>query len=244
MNLLTVRFHGICVHFNRKLNPSLDLPAAHRVVLPYFPNGLVWNGKKILVHEPTVTLSYPGFEKTLEPKEVTFTLDKVSLTGEVTPTFECPPHLKEILPDMEVDPAVVVGKQKPATMYFDLDEGIFNGIELHGSAATELTIPTETTEMVLIERPWHGGETPWLLPMPATITVSNMAKDPEADGMADFILSFAVGKPFPPCEEHVKPPCDAKKFQTALEHAMSATLECLKVQSGDIGPGCSNSQFP
>jgi hypothetical protein len=248
MNTLTVEFHGICVHFNRDENPSLDLPTPHRILLPFVKDGFTWDGKTILVHQPQVSVQSNTVVSPFAPMFMTLTLSALTDHSEVTTTFNCPPRLKTIFPEMELRPEVVTEGAAPATTYFDIREGTLSGIEIEGSAGTRLTIETELSAVVLTKTLWHhesehhpsGHHHPSVDPvtieLPALITVSNFAKDPDSDFEADFILSFTVGSPFPP--PVTKPLLDG------LEHALGDVTICLKAANQDIGPGCSNSQFP
>lgn len=235
---LTIEFHGICVHFSRAANPSLNLPAAHRVVLPYLPDGLHWNQQKILVHRPVLAVMTPGGPLEMDPMNATLSLSTLTDKMSLTSTFQCQPNLLGILPGMTIDPAVVTGEAAPAAVYFDIDEGTMSGIEIRGSAGMRLAIETERSEVALKQKYWGGdSETVTMLPLPATIVLSNIAKDPESDLAADFIISFAVGKPFPPAP--------TPEFILALEAALAVTMICLPPSASmDLGPGCSNSQFP
>lgn len=233
MNILTVEFHGMCVHFNREGNPSLGLPAAHRVVLTYLPNGLHWNGHKIQEHLPEVTVNDEPLAISLG---ATLSLGQLMDESRMSSTFRCPPSLLSVHPDMVLNVPVIVDEAPPAAIYFDINEGVLNGIDIGGSAGTKLTIETEAAEAVLNIDQWDGTSFSLTIGLPATIVVSNMTKEKKFDDDADFIISFAVGKPFPP-----EP---TEKFTGRLKTALEAAMGCLKSDSQDIGPGCSNSQFP
>jgi len=235
MSLLEIEFHGICVFFSMASNPELNLPTAFRVVVPFVPEPFTWNGETIYVHEPHMSIEHEEVVEMIDPLGTTITLGPLDAQPFVQGMQECPPHLPSIFPAMTLNLDVVTGQMPPAGFYFDFNQGSLIDINVQGAAATLLTIDTSSTTAGLTIDRWGGGHESKSIPLPARILVSNTAKDPTSDFDFDFIVSYAVGLPFPPPDSIAEP----------LNAALEQTLICSGPSpSQDLGPGCSNSQFP
>ncbi|HJQ39853.1 MAG TPA: hypothetical protein VKB93_22145 [Thermoanaerobaculia bacterium] len=239
MNTLIVEFHGICVHFSRELNPSLGLPAPHRVVIPFVTEPIPWLGKTIQIHAPYMAIqtTASAVPEQSVPVGVTLALDPLPEPLGVSGFLPCAVPLKAIYPDMILNTAVVMEQQSPAAAYFDIHQGTLSNINIEGSAATRLTIETAATEAWLTKTRWDGvvervrislQESP-----PAVILMSNIAKAKD-DQLDDFILNFAVATHFPPPHD----------IQPKMLEMLEGVTNCLISTTGDLGPGCSNSTFP
>jgi hypothetical protein len=236
LNQLHVEFHGICVLLSRELNPSLNLPAAHRVVLPFVTDRVPWRGKTVQVHAPWVEIRSASGERHSLPLNVTLALESLPGTQGVSGSLPCAVPLKSIYPDMVLDKAVVTEQRSPAAAYFDIDQGTLSNISIEGSAATRLTIETTAAKAHLKKTMWNGAieNIPILLEeTPALILFSNIAKAKD-DQLDDFILNFSVGTVFPPPES----------IEPKMMEILLGVSNCIASPIGDLGPGCSNSTFP
>lgn len=249
---LTVHFHGVAVHFNQVDNPELDLgTAAHRVVIPHYDKELQWGPKKIAVHEPFLHTDVeldlpclPRMEKGKGRKKgkhsyrlngVTFRVAGVDKLVGIQRKMECFPKLKTIWPEMVLDHAVVTGKKAPAAAYFDTTNGRLEAKERDGSAAATLVIEHEKDTAVLEVECWRGGSQQITVHLPATLTFEDTGRD-KADGLSDFVLDYLVATKLPPADLDL----------SALEKvaACIGRSPSREVEPGELGPGCSNSQYP
>ena len=250
-NLLTVDFHGICVHFHREDNQDLDLPQAHRVVMPFVDAATSWNNETIQIHEPVIQINNDDPQTLLH---TTLSLSPLTNQSDVTVSFECPPSLQDIFgtTEMVADASIVVHGGSPAGAYFDINEGTLTGIDIMGSAGVRLTIETEESSCELIMTSWDDPPTvtSTVLDLPATIVIANTSKETLSDARDDFILSFAaVGASY-------FPPPTSQAFINRMHHNLDLAGSCVGLLGGvqnlvrqkhpylDLGPGCSNSHFP
>lgn len=249
MNTVTVRFLGLNVHFNRERNRRHDyhhdLPP-HRVVVPHFTTLMIWNGdipvhRPVISFEPALPIELPCMVPAGWTGGYLLSGQTLRVTGGKADGFHdhlaCVPSLTQVWPDMEVDPYVVVNRAGRAAAYFDIHHGHLRLLKHQASAATELTIAHESAPMLEIDC-WAGNHHHTVvLPPDVVITVSNTAQPEKPDGDSDFVLSFAVASQLPPSELHDR---------DSWKQSLGAAAKCIdrSPEPGDLGIGCSNSQYP
>src|SRR6185369_14103709 len=169
------------------------------------------------------------------------TIEIANAAGELRydKSFECcVPHLKVLTPNLPPPSFRVVMEAKPehASAYFDLTAGVLTaGTTKKGAAVSIRTVTTSDESPVLRMRGFGAGEQQdFHLRDGATIVISNVGEE-EVDGDDDFLLHYETA-------EFV--PLDAKVPAEAAACCEPVELPKLAHGAQNVGPGCSNSNFP
>jgi hypothetical protein len=254
MGTISIFFVGICTHMHQ---PEIlgGLPGVrHRVVLV---NGKVprkINGAPIPPHRPSLRIAVKDILGTLPPgvpvedgiAEWELEGTRFSIVGAVGAlTYEESyrvgiPHLRLLTKDLPPpDPQVVIDADPSrASCYFDVDAGVFSaGIVGAGAATALLTIDTQDGDPSL--RVHHfGKEMPdeYRLRSGAEIAVTNTGLDERGgDDPNDFLLHYETAMPPVPANAGI-PTGVAPDARRLRSYVIRTHL--------DVGPGCSNSNFP
>jgi hypothetical protein len=257
MGTLTTNFIGLCTHIQK---PAVtEVP--HRCVLV---NGMIpatINDHPLATHVATLTLNHNDILETpgihLPPQDdlglVTWQIDGASLS--ILNTIPVPPHgvvytaaymhgipsLTTLTTDLGLLSAEVVTDRNPtlASCYFDVDGGTFDGGAtpgVGGEAGAAMAILTTTVtdpNPVISVSSFTMGSGTITLRSGAEMTVANVGFGPGADSDFDFLLQYRV---FPTI------PADA-----GVPKDIDDILLVVPVKTGpahDVGPGCSNSNYP
>jgi|GEM_PF-3052641 len=255
MGEITVYFVGICTHMQWPEDGLFgEVPGfRHRVVLVNgkAPHDIL--GMPIPRHLPTLRVATEDIIGVTSrgvpaPAEVTewqldgTQIEVVNGVGELVydKSFECcVPHLKKLTPNLPPPSFHVVVQAEPekASAYFEVKSGVMRaGLVSHGAAVSVLTIPTSEDVTKLRLTGFRGGETQdVLLRSGAQIAVSNVA-DSELDEDNDFLLHYETAEYIP---SDAKVPTES----AACCNPLDAPRQILGPHL-NVGPGCSNSNFP
>jgi hypothetical protein len=250
MASLTTYFLGICTHIQDFAG------VAHRCVLV---NGLVpanLNGKQLATHMPTLILNANDIvgQPTMRLPDpgignlIVLELGGVALRiGNANPV---PPNglnytdaYKTGIPSLsqttELSPlsvSMIDGRNSwLASCYFDVDSGTFDaGKTVFESAIAILTSDLNDDFALLTGSSFVWGEGTIKLRAGAEIVVANVGVGPYADSPFDFLLHYNIFEQFP-----------AKPFvPTILSSDLQVRAPHTIPLADDVGPGCSNSNYP
>jgi hypothetical protein len=249
MGIVNVYFQGICTHMQwPEAAERGEVPGfRHRVVLVNGRKPREINQKPIGPHVAMLSIAArdlaggagtAALDHPLDGRRVTI----VNATGPALtydPSYECCiPHLSA-LANQPVSPSVpvVVGADaQHASCYFDVEHGLMRAGTIPGQAvATQLIAPTDGDPRLRIE---YFRSHEWLeltLRDGAQVVVSNAGIDEASDDQYDFLLHYLTAEQLP-----ANP-----GVPTSTTHCRS-TID-LPPNVGpkqNIGPGCSNSNFP
>lgn len=256
MGNVTIEFRGICTQIQLPI-PLVD-GVLHRTVLvrwdhegelmPYPP----YAGKPVPPHHASLTviggietadvaeLEAIGALRRIHPGQ--WRMDGVRLTvesavGQVTyePSYFEIPSLRQLAPLFgELSRDVVYGPD--AWCHFDVSNGTFRGVQfdaVNGSWYTFLDVTTSDAPPVLrielLRDPAIRGHI--RLMFGAVISIDNTAT-PGEDKAHDFLLHYLTAQN-PPTDATIPPDAEAM-----------VTGPPVILEFFEIGPGCSNSNFP
>lgn len=234
MGEITICFTGICTHLSGVIE---NVP--HRVVLIHEEHDVTINGLTIHSHEPYLWLAYGRLVSgtiSKSPRRVSMRVaNAVGDPPSYDDDYECAiPKLSRLTDArLELNRGVVENRGRPASIYFDVDRGAFTaGAAPRGATAAVLTVETEGEPRLLIT-PMDGGAASEIeLTSGAAFELRNSAVGPRDHHDGDFLLHYKVFQSIAP---------DAR-FPTAPPHCPG--LRPLPVPDIELGPGCSNSQYP
>jgi hypothetical protein len=250
MGQLTTYFYGICAHI--KDSEMTNWP--HRCVLP---NGIVArtiNERSIashvasihfdisaLLNTSNITLPPPddqgiihwqvaGAALNLENEEVALTYLESYGT--------CIPSLKTLTPDLgPLSPTVVDGRNPIlASVYFNVAGGTFHGgMSPQNAAIAILESVTSDTDVVLNVSSFTWGSGSITLTSGSELYVTNNGAGIVTDSPWDFLLQYTICESIPP--------------NAGVPGPGIGTCETVKprwtgVFCDDVGPGCSNTNYP
>jgi hypothetical protein len=123
-----------------------------------------------------------------------------------------------------------------ASCYFDVDSGAFDGGKTAlGSAIAILTSDLNDDHAIITASSFvWGGEGTIEIKSGAEIVVANVGVGPNADSPSDFLLHYRVFEQFP--ANAISPTTLADGLQVQTASILGVAL--------DVGPGCSNSNYP
>ena len=252
MGEITVFFVGICTHMQWPEKFGADPGFSHRVVLVNGSEPRLINDRPIPSHRATLSIaaddlvigrtpSNAGDDQILEWNLDGTTIDIANATGSLTydASYECCiPHLKVLTPDLPPPSAQVVTDAQPleASCYFDVTAGVMRAGLVAGGAAVSVLTVTTTDELPIVRVRGFEGEASQKIPLRngARIALSNVAAG-HSDEDDDFLLHYRTAESIP---KNAKVPREAARCCNALpqERIIDPKL--------NVGPGCSNSNFP
>lgn len=236
MGQITVDFIGVCTHLQRQVTGVL-----HRVVLV---EGAVrdTDGNFIAPHIPSLD-SNDVSEGNLPKRPGRVTLTIANATGAPIESksydrdyTQAIWSLKKFTKDnsLGLNPAVSQGKANPASLYFDTGHGTFGAClaAKGGASVARLTIPTDGVPHLRIEWWDRPASSDVIFKETAVLRVMNLSDPPSCDNR-DFLLHYSVtNKSFNKYPDK-KAACEG-----------CATCEPGEIPIVDLGPGCSNSNYP
>jgi hypothetical protein len=249
---LTTYFYGICAHVRKQ-----DLTGVpHRVVLV---NGMMQsmiNKQTIPSHiamlhfsaadvvDTTLTLPPPderGFialqlggavltisnDVAVEPKGLNYDTSYSVIPSLTALTPDCPP----------ASPEVIDGRNPTlASCYFNVNHGTFYGELADGGAAVaKLVSVLDGPNAVINAGSFVWGTGTITLKGDSELFVSNLGAGVASDSDSDFLLQYRILVMIPP-NAGVPPPTTVLAPTTARLHPPST--------GNDVGPGCSNTNYP
>lgn len=240
MSMITIRFIGLCIHLNKA---EVDgIPLEHRVVMlenecaerpffhpvkPHRPTLVIPDGTRIMA-------GVLGLGRTM------FRLQRVSMRianeSENLAVLEQWHTVPKLMPPSErigLRQDVAFGFAAPASVYFDIGGG--RGIpcqSIGGAISTRFEILTNGDPCLEIA-PFDGGEPDHLtFEDGASISIANISTTPDGDDDFDYLLNYRIM--FDPLIEPAAPGMPPKSVPLC---------DVLEV-GDDLGPSCSNSNFP
>jgi hypothetical protein len=255
MGSLTTYFVGICTHIQ-----SWEIkPAKHRCVLI---NGMVpatLDRQELAAHmavlilnaddlyeQPSIRLPDPGLDNLIF-LEFGGALLQISNAKAVPPNGlnytdaykSGIPSLTKLTPGLSpLSTRMVTGRNPLLTScYFDVDSGTFDaGSTPFGSAMAILTSDLDDDQPATITlSSFVWGEGTIKVKSGAKIVVANVGIGPNADSPSDFLLHYRVFEQFP---------TNPKSPTTLAGGLQVPTSRILGATPADVGPGCSNSNYP
>ncbi len=238
MATLTVKFAGICIHFDSTRNPGLGLPVPYRVVVPR-TDGVLQVGGFGLRLDPVLQLP-DG--RNIGLNGVRMFIDS-TLTSSPLVNLTCPPSLTQIWPEMVLNTDVVLNLAPPAAAHFDIAGGNFTHFNQDQSAGAKWEVELESSTAVL-KMESSGSVTSIFIGLPNEITINNYSvlvpsvppPAPIGSIEAELALNFLVAMELPPF------PGIASSLNVAIGNIIDCVHALPRFEAG--GPGCSNSQFP
>ena len=230
---IEIHFIGIAVHLNN-VPPVAGIPpnVLHRVVTISNSADLKLGGRAVAPIVPH-QLQVPAVPNI--PWKATFSIANAS-DGPVTYSdcYRCVVYsLKEVTqnPDLQLNPGLVTGDEVPdqcSVRFFDVTQGEFDAYQLpSGAGVAVLTVMTSgDPQMTILDRSSGTSQTV-TFPSPAVLGIHNHGDiTNEADG--DFLLSYLATNEM---SDHIP--------------ALKSCPGCRRTSfAKDLGPGCSNSNYP
>ena len=234
MGEITIYFVGICTHLQRVVE---DVP--HRVVLVHEEQDVTINGYKIRSHKPYFMLErgeVVSGELPREPRRVVLSIENG--TGDAPSyddDYDCAVFSLSRLIDrnLPLNRAVAVERARPASVYFDVDHGDFTaGFISGGATAARLTAETAGNPAISIA-PMDGGATSLVeVTSGSVLIIQNDAGALSAHHDADFLLHYNLTESIP------------KDAKFPEKPPQCPGLEVFPIPVNELGPGCSNSNYP
>ena len=231
MGRITVVFHGVCTHLKNELQ---DVP--HRVVLVETDEIRHIHGDVIAPHKPSLesehvkngTLPRPASRLTLTISNAV--KDPISYTD----CYNCAIWpLKQYTgdPSLGLNLAVVDGKKAPGSIYFDAPDGTFEAYLTKGGASVaKLIVETDGDPVLQIESWDRPSISSVEFEDDAVLDVKNVST-PGHENDRDFVLHYlTTDRSF---DKYPKDPAPCTEYCSTKEDDYI-----------DLGPGCSNSNYP
>jgi hypothetical protein len=252
MGEITVYFIGICTHMQWPEELGGRPRFLHRVVLVNGVEPRLINERPIPGHHATLRIAADDLvvarthAQASEDEIITWklsgtTIEIANATGKLSydASYECCiPHLKALTPDLPPPSTSVVVDAQPheASCYFEVNAGLMRaGLVASGAAVAVLTVTTKDDFPILRLSGFSGGEPQDIvLRSGARIAVSNVAQT-HYDEDNDFLLHYKTAEYIP---ANARVPIEAARCCTPLPQ------ERVIDPQMDVGPGCSNSNFP
>ncbi len=246
MGQVTVYFIGICTHMQWPEDGVFGEVQGfrHRVVLVNGKAPRTINHKPIPRHRPMLRVE--SKDVIGGPVDITsYELDGATVQianaiGELQyeESFQCCiPHLKALTPNLPPPSYRVVAGAHPerASAYFEVTSGVLTaGIVSRGAAVSVLTMTTLDESPLLRITGFRGEQAEFHLRNHANVVISNVAES-EYDEDNDFLLHYETAEYVP---EDAQVPTQSAPccVQTEVPEFVRGRL--------NVGPGCSNSNFP
>jgi len=230
MGEITIYFVGICTHIRGRVD---GVP--HRVLLVHEESDVVINGYTIHSHKPS--LLAPTKTLAEAPQRVIFAIaNSIGGPPSYDDSYRCGIFkLQQVAGQLlELNGAIAIGRQLPASVYFDFQHGKFAaGVVPRTATGVRVTVVTEG-DPVLSMTPMDGGG-PHIerLPSGAMLFLRNDAVGPRTHQDADFLLHYRAftnvpeGAIFPTRPPVCHPP-----------------LPAFPIPQVELSAGCSNSDYP
>lgn len=252
MGQLTTYFYGICAH----VKDSTLTGSPHRCVLP---NGILArtiNGQWIASHVASIHFDSSAVLNTSNitlPQSDSMGIIHWQVAGAAfnliheipvppdglnyDPTYgSCVPSLKALTPNLgPLSPDVVDGRDPSlASVYFDVAAGTFRGgMSPQGAAIAILDSVTSDTDVVLNVSSFTWGNGTITLTSGSELYVTNNGAGEATDTPNDFLLQYTICATIPP---------DAGV--PGIGGCAIVSPRWNGVFSADVGPGCSNTNYP
>lgn len=252
MGEITVFFIGICTHMQWPEQFGAEPGFRHRVVLVNGSEPRLINDKAIPAHRATLSIAADDLvvaraHAKADPDQIIewnlggATIEIANATGALTydASYECcVPHLKVLTPDLPPPSTQVVTDALPleASCYFEVTSGVMGaGLVANGAAVSVLTVTT-TDEFPIVRLRGFEGEAAQDVPLRngARIALSNVAHG-HYDEDDDFLLHYKTAEYVP---KNARVPGEPARCCGALPQERIINPEL------NVGPGCSNSNFP
>lgn len=246
MGKITIQFVGICTHI-KDLVPGVP----HRVVMVHEDEAVVLNGFPVHSHAAKLTLSRgevlngSGPLPTL-PHRLVLSIKPRDGEGPPTydPNYQCIYSLSRLAgAAVTLSDKVVIDQSPPASIYFDVTQGHFSAgfatkEGAKGAIGAVLVVETDGDPVLVITE--MDDDKPPLEIVLSTDSILSVCNEAIADGTgthinADFLLHYLT--------THAIPPGDPFPVQTPTRCTALPDFP-IKDPSWELGPGCSNSQYP
>jgi len=234
MGELTIYFVGICTHVENQIE---GVP--HRVVLVHEEKSVVINRHTIHSHMPGIQLRPRDVLAGSLPSSVLRQVLHVANARGDAPSYDslyrsAIPSLGELAGGrLKLDERVVTAKEHPATMYFDVKHGRFSACRVpHEASGAVLRIETEGDPQLILT-PMDGDREAVKIDLRsgAVVTIHNGAFGAQDHVDADFLLHYKIMERIPSRARFPRKP-------------MGEGLPILPDLEVELGPGCSNSNYP
>lgn len=262
MGNLTIEFRGICTQI--KLPDAID-GVLHRTVLVRWDQEqlLMPYAKVIPPHISSLTIR-GGIEEqhvtdletasaliSTEPGSWQLAGVRLSVDGSVgdsvtyTQSSFSVPSLTTLAPNFgELSRTRVFGSD--ANCHFDIRSGSFRGIRFEpviGSWYTFVDVPTEEDNpRVLIQQLGETSVQGWIRLMPGAVVSIDNTAPPGQDKSWDFYLHYLTAQ-IPPTDATL-PPEVTQEVEVIDEGRKGSEIDVHAMSAFEIGPGCSNSNYP
>ncbi|HVR39276.1 MAG TPA: hypothetical protein VMU84_09285 [Thermoanaerobaculia bacterium] len=229
----SIRFVGLCVHLQHVTAPGIGVP--HRVVM--LSNSTPNRGSHLVEQHRPALIRPNGDSEFLTGVSLTIvngTSEELQYDG----TWEAIPHLKEpgaLTPPLNT--GVAYDQRSPAAAYFDIDAGTLCACTATKGGAIaarlEFGIGDETGLLLTY---WDGREPDWIpLADGDKVLITNVAAH-GVDDKWDYLLNYdIVASPILQQEPKLYMP------QVAPPPMCEPSPH---IQHFDLGPMCSNSNYP
>lgn len=221
-NQVTIQFRGVCTHLTQGTTG-----VQHRVVLISEEHDVTICGHTIISHQPSL---HQGNTTFLSPKGRRLRIaNGIGGAPSYDRTYSRVPNLAGFAgtPLVMLDPVVTNDGGRPASVYFDVDQGAFSAAPLSDGGAIAATVVVQTDGPPRLQFLLFDGspsvEPEMVLSSETRLIVSNETADPQDHHDSDFLLNFLVFASVP----------DGVSFPQAVSPV-----------PGELGPGCSNSSYP
>jgi hypothetical protein len=234
MGEITICFTGICTHLRNLVE---GIP--HRVVLIHEEREVTINGVTIHSHEPFLFLgrgSVVSGTLTTSPRRVSIrVMNAIGDAPSYDDDYHCAIFRLQGLTESRLTPsrAVVIEGARPAGAYFDVERGAFSAASSpRGATAAVLVVQTDGNPKLSIT-PMDGGPASKVeLTSGSAIAIRNSALAASDHHEGDFLLHYKVFENIPPDTRFPTTPPDCPGLQP------------LPIPDIELGPGCSNSDWP
>lgn len=242
---ITVEFVGVCTHVRRpRWPPALGnwpLTVPHRVLLPKNP-GMPPFPDDIPPHVPIITgIPDANYRGLLQPQDngrflIRGAALSISVPGPKEVGYD---STWSIIPQMQADgrPSVdadlcVLDRNREVHGVFDVDAGTFSACcGTQGAAAARLTIDGVSSAELIVRSIRTGTSIPPVaLPDGSFITVLHRSTEPGSDDSDHFALHFVLAASLP--------------ADKPLGNSTKCGEPRCPADIDDLGPGCSNTDYP